>query len=149
MKSYVPPPEEETVKATSASEKGQTEAQTTVKKKRKKRKRDPNKPKGAKSAYLFFCNSVRARVSEANKDKKMTELSGIMAKEWKELGDEEKQKFQAMATEDKARYKEEMKSYVPPPEETAKATSASEKGGTPATKAETKVKKKRKKRKRD
>ena len=30
-------------------------------------------------------------MSEANKDKKMTELSGIMAKEWKALGDEEKQ----------------------------------------------------------
>ena len=28
---------------------------------------------------------------EANKDKKMTELSAIMAKEWKALGDEEKQ----------------------------------------------------------
>ena len=43
------------------------------------------------AAYFFFCDSIRARVREANKDKKMTELSGIMATEWKELGDEEKQ----------------------------------------------------------
>ena len=43
------------------------------------------------AGYFFFCDSIRARVREANKDKKMTELSGIMAKEWKALGDEEKQ----------------------------------------------------------
>ena len=42
------------------------------------------------AAYLFFCDSIRARVREANKDKKMTELSGIMAQEWKALGEEEK-----------------------------------------------------------
>ena len=42
------------------------------------------------AAYIFFCDSIRARVREANKEKKMTELSGIMAQEWKALGEEDK-----------------------------------------------------------
>ena len=62
------------------------------------------------------------------------------------------QKFQDMAAEDKTRYKEEMKSYVPPAEETASKdtqdTSASEKSQVPAE-ANSAPKKKPKKRKRD
>ena len=61
------------------------------------------------------------------------------------------QKFQDMAAEDKARYQEEMKSYVPPPEDTAEVaqeTSGSEKSKAPAE-AKSTPKKKPKKRKRD
>ena len=62
------------------------------------------------------------------------------------------QKFQDMAAEDKTRYKEEMKSYVPPPEETTSKdtqdTSASEKSQVPSE-ANSAPKKKPKKRKRD
>ena len=43
------------------------------------------------TAYIFFCNDIRARITEENKDKKMTELSKLMGVEWKKLDDEGKQ----------------------------------------------------------
>ena len=47
------------------------------------------------------------------------------------------QKFQDMAAEDKARYQEEMKSYVPPPEDTAEvAKKSAKKAKKPAKEAQ-------------
>merc|ERR1711934_578928 len=78
------------------------------------KKKDPAAPKRGKSAYIFFCNDIRARITEENKDLKMTELSKLMGLEWKKLDDEGKQKYKEMAKKDKERYAKEMESYTPP-----------------------------------
>ena len=91
---------------------------TDSKPKKKRRKKNPSAPKGRKSgwscthdpapphrpiltcidadylcpiAYIFFCNDVRARLIEDNKELKLTQLSKLMGQEWKKLDDEGKQ----------------------------------------------------------
>ena len=49
------------------------------------------------TAYIFFCNDIRARITEENKDLKMTELSKLMGLEWKKLDDEGKQVREVVA----------------------------------------------------
>jgi len=72
---------------------------------------DPNKPKGAKSAYLFFCDAkgpeLKAQgLSAADAKKKLSEV-------WKEASSDDKAEYVALAAEDKKRFDREMKSYVP------------------------------------
>ena len=49
------------------------------------------------TAYIFFCNDIRARITEENKDLKMTQLSKLMGLEWKKLDDEGKQVREVVA----------------------------------------------------
>jgi len=84
-------------------------------------KKDPDAPKRAKSAYLFFCDDQRAAVKKSLGDEAeataVTKQLGVL---WKELkGKKDKKSLAAMqkyvdsATEDKSRYETEKSSYVP------------------------------------
>lgn len=67
----------------------------------------PQKPKGTMSAYMFFVrdwNTKNPGVTFAEKGKRMGEA-------WSKIDPAEKEKFQAMATEDKKRYATEMEVY--------------------------------------
>lgn len=99
----------------------------------KKAKKDPNAPKRAKSAYMFYSNAIRDKMKEKNPDASFAELGKLIGSAWKALGDEEKQKYERMATGDKQRYKNEMEDYTPP-----KGTT----GGTTKQKGSPKKKKK-------
>lgn len=76
-----------------------------------KKKKDPNKPKGAKSAYIFFTEACK-------NDKHHTSDFALFSKEcgrkWKEMSEEEKIPYFSKATTDKIRRDNEMESYVPP-----------------------------------
>ena len=84
-------------------------------KKAKKAKKDPNAPKGATSAWMFFQAGSRERIkseqgdllerikSEQGKDKANQEIPKIAGKEWQEMGDEAKKKWEEMALADKQR----------------------------------------------
>ncbi len=76
-----------------------------------KAKKDPNKPKRAKSAYIFFCSAMRATVKEEMGDAKATEVTRKLGKLWKQLTDEDKQPYQECAEADKKRYADEMEAY--------------------------------------
>ena len=85
-----------------------------------RQKKDPNKPKGKMSAYAFFVQSereaIRSRYKESGKDEGMpslSELSKFCSEKWKCLDDSKKTPFLKLAAEDKARYEEEMATYVP------------------------------------
>ena len=45
---------------------------------------------------------------------KITEISKVLGEKWKEIGEEAKKEWQEKADIDKARYLEEMKTYVAP-----------------------------------
>ena len=77
-----------------------------------KKKKDPNKPKGKKGAYIFFLEERRSE----RKDEKLSfpTLSKETSEEWKHLGAKEKEKFEKLALADKKRYEEEMADYSPP-----------------------------------
>lgn len=78
-------------------------------------KKDPNKPKKAKSGFLFFCDIHRPKLIKAEKKKKNKIVIGNIAKElgkmWKNLSKGEKDKFKEMNEKDKVRYSQEMEVY--------------------------------------
>ena len=72
-----------------------------------KAKKDPNRVKRAKSAYFFFCDDKRKEVQLANPGKGMGEISKLLGKLWKEINDDDKQKYTDQNSEDVQRYEDE------------------------------------------
>jgi len=74
------------------------------------------KPKGRMSNYTFFVQMCREehRKKHPNENVNFTEFSKKCAERWKQMTDQEKQRFGAMAASDKIRYDQEMASYSPP-----------------------------------
>ena len=82
---------------------------------KKKKKKDPNAPKNAKSAFMFFSVAKRAGIKEANPDASFGDMGKLVGAAWKEVDD--KTKWEEMAAEDKQRYKKDMAAYSPPSED--------------------------------
>ena len=80
-------------------------------------KKDPNKPKGPTSAYLFYLQYKRREAKEAGKKVDFTKFSQDCSAGWKDMDEEDKADFFQQADEDKKRYQKEMESYVPPASE--------------------------------
>jgi phage regulator Rha-like protein len=86
-------------------------------------KKDPNKPKRGKSAYLFFCADNREKAKEElGEEAKATEVTAELGRRWNELKASTKasakkklEKYEELAREDKERYEDEMNDYNPPP----------------------------------
>ncbi len=78
---------------------------------KKSSKAERTSPKRARSAYIFFCSDKRAEV--AAKGLKNTEILKELGKMWSNLSEKKKKPYAKMAEEDKKRYDEEMKTYVP------------------------------------
>ena len=83
--------------------------------------KDPNAPKKARSAYLFFCEEERKRLASTVAASNMLEELG---KNWKALQASTKKKdiqsmenYKKAAEDDKVRYQRQMEGYVPPTEE--------------------------------
>lgn len=82
--------------------------------KKEKKEKDKDAPKRGKTGYLFFCQEKRDEAkNECGEDAKQSEIMKMLGEMWKELNDEEKEPYQEKAKEDKDRYNEEMKNYVP------------------------------------
>ncbi|EWM28234.1 hypothetical protein NSK_001588 [Nannochloropsis salina CCMP1776] len=96
-------------------------------KKRRAAKRDPDLPKRPKSGYqLYVCEktpTLRAEQPEA----KMTELMTVLANDWKNLNEEEKEKYQKLAVKEKTLYQDKLADY--------KANQSGSGGGGGATNA--------------
>lgn len=73
---------------------------------RKKQKTGPKRPN---SAYLFYTQSERAKITAAggNKDRAFADITKEIATSWKALSERERSKFQEMAKADQDRYKAE------------------------------------------
>jgi hypothetical protein len=101
--------------------------------KRARKKKDPDAPKRPRSAYIFFCTEKRVEVKEDNPELKGTEVTKKLGQLWKgEYAKESKRvKWVKKATEDKIRYKTEMKTYEPSDSDsgTTKRSRKSKKGG--------------------
>merc|ERR1712080_186386 len=76
-----------------------------------KKQKDPNAPKGRMHSYMFFCNEMRPKVWKEQPELKMTELASKLSALWKELGEDQKKKFEEMAEADKKRYENEMELF--------------------------------------
>ena len=76
-----------------------------------KKEKDPNKPKGAKSAYLFFSLSERPKVKAAEPELSFGETAKRVGETWKGLSDAAKAPYVAKAEADARRHAREMASY--------------------------------------
>ena len=72
-----------------------------------KAKKDPNRVKRAKSAYLFFCEDKRKQVQLENPGKNMGDISKVLGNMWQEISPEDKQKYNDQHEEDVERYENE------------------------------------------
>ena len=104
-------------------------------KKKSSGKKDPNKPKRGKSAYLFFCAEHREKAKEElGEGAKATEVTAELGRQWNELkastkaSDKKKlEKYEKQAREDKERYESEMADYTPPSNDEEKEEKEKEK----------------------
>ena len=84
-------------------------------------KKVKNAPKNASGPYIFFCKEERENVKKEMPDLTAKEIMTELGKRWKEIKDtDEVEKYKKMAEEDKVRYTEEMKNYIPSDEEEEK-----------------------------
>jgi len=74
----------------------------------KGKRKDPNKPKRAMSAYLYFCKAHRDAVKAQHPDKGMTEVQKVLGDQWKATTEEEREPFVHQAKVDRERYDNEM-----------------------------------------
>lgn len=80
--------------------------------KSKRRKRDPARPKRAMTPFLYFACEKRKELKENGEKMTLPEQSRRIADMWKNVDD--KSSYVVSASVDRARYDQEMKSYVPP-----------------------------------
>lgn len=90
------------------------EEEVAAPKKRGKKWKDPNKPKRNMSAFFLFSQVNRPRVKEENPEVSFGQVAKILAREFRELSDEERAKWNDKAAREKIRYQEQMRDYVPP-----------------------------------
>ncbi|AJW01064.1 high-mobility group nucleosome-binding protein [Saccharomyces cerevisiae S288C] len=81
------------------------------KKRTTRKKKDPNAPKRALSAYMFFANENRDIVRSENPDITFGQVGKKLGEKWKALTPEEKQPYEAKAQADKKRYESEKELY--------------------------------------
>lgn len=81
-----------------------------IRKKRKQMK-DPNAPKRSLSAFFWFCNDERGGVKAINPDYGVGDIAKELGRKWSDAEPHTKQKYEAMAEKDKARYEREMLEY--------------------------------------
>ncbi|KAL0381072.1 UNVERIFIED_CONTAM: FACT complex subunit SSRP1 [Sesamum angustifolium] len=84
------------------------------KKKKQKKKKDPNAPKRAISAFMFFSQTERENVKKSNPGISFTEVGKVLGERWNKMTADEKSPFEAKARADKKRYSEEISGYKNP-----------------------------------
>ncbi|KAJ3682996.1 hypothetical protein LUZ60_013223 [Juncus effusus] len=81
------------------------------KEKRQKKNVDPNKPKKPASSFFLFSKETRKQLQEERPGMNNSTLNALISVKWKELSDEEKQKWNEKAALSMDKYKKEMEEY--------------------------------------
>ena len=76
--------------------------------KKKKAKKDPNAPKRACSAFMFYSIERRPQLKVENPDWAFGEYGKQIRSEWRSMSDAEKAPYEQQAEQDKIRYASEM-----------------------------------------
>ncbi|GBF95760.1 hypothetical protein Rsub_08196 [Raphidocelis subcapitata] len=76
-----------------------------------KKEKDPNAPKRALGAYMFFSKLKRDEIKAKNPSYGVTDIAKELGAAWKLLGEKEKSKYEDMAKKDKERYEKEVAKY--------------------------------------
>lgn len=81
------------------------------KKAAKRGKKDPNKPKRALSAYMFFVQDWRERIKSENPDADFGSVGRLLGAKWQEMSAAEKKPYEDKAQADKDRAAKEKADY--------------------------------------
>jgi hypothetical protein len=81
--------------------------------KAKRAPKDPNAPKNAKSAYMFFAAKCRAELTKESPGMSFTDTGREVGKRWQALSDKQKAPWEKKSSDDKDRHAKDMKTYVP------------------------------------
>ncbi|PIN16334.1 Nucleosome-binding factor SPN, POB3 subunit [Handroanthus impetiginosus] len=109
-----PKKEPSTFKASSSRQKSKDGDDDGSKKKKQKKKKDPNAPKRAISAFMFFSQTERENVKKSNPGISFTEVGKVLGERWNKMTAEEKAPYEAKARADKKRYTDEISGYKNP-----------------------------------
>lgn len=77
----------------------------------KKNTKDPNMPKRARGSFLLFTKDERPKIQSENPKIKFTDLGAVLGERWRNLPDEDRKKYDALAEQDKLRFAHEMEIY--------------------------------------
>lgn len=77
----------------------------------KRQKKDPNAPKRAMSAFMFYSQENRTHIQDTHPGVTFGEIGRILGEQWKKLNEDDRAKFQKKAEEDRKRYHKEMERY--------------------------------------
>eukprot|EP01129_Flabellula_baltica_P010497 TRINITY_DN4442_c0_g1_i1.p1 TRINITY_DN4442_c0_g1~~TRINITY_DN4442_c0_g1_i1.p1 ORF type:complete len:271 (-),score=80.65 TRINITY_DN4442_c0_g1_i1:43-813(-) len=89
-------------------------------------KKDPTKPKGKKSAWIFYTIAKRPSAKKRYPEYSMTDITKVLSKKWNKESDEVKAKYEAMANKDAKRWERETHEWKKKNKRKSKATSSSE-----------------------
>jgi len=101
---YVPPP--------GYDARGNVIESQAPKRRTKRGPKDPDAPKRASGAYVFFTNEMRPIVMSQFPGIKFVDMGRVLGERWRALTPEEKTKYETMSAEDKMRYHVEMQQYT-------------------------------------
>ena len=76
-------------------------------------KKDLKSPKKCRTSYIFFCCEQREKLKRDEPTLSTTQIVSKLASLWRNLKEEDKQKYKKMSEDDKKRYEKEMGSFVP------------------------------------
>ncbi|XP_071693840.1 high mobility group B protein 13-like [Rutidosis leptorrhynchoides] len=79
--------------------------------KKNKKIKDPNMPKRPPSSFLLFSKQARKDLSEEKPGISNAQVTALISVKWKELSEEEKQKWNSEAAEAMEAYKKELEEY--------------------------------------
>eukprot|EP00878_Enallax_costatus_P023141 GHUV01024603.1.p1 GENE.GHUV01024603.1~~GHUV01024603.1.p1 ORF type:complete len:609 (+),score=227.34 GHUV01024603.1:931-2757(+) len=97
--------------AAGEGEEGAEPAAEGKKQRKPRKKKDPNAPKKALSAFMFFSNANRERIKTNNPGVAFGQVGKLLGEEWKTLSAEDKAPYEAQAAKDKERYAAAMAEY--------------------------------------
>lgn len=78
---------------------------------KQKKQKDPNAPKRSMSGFFWFSSEGRVKVKAANPDFSIGDVAKELGKQWADLNEKDKSRFEAMAEKDRERYEREKTEY--------------------------------------
>ena len=88
-----------------------TEGTKRTRTRRTRKVKDPNAPKRALSAYMYFANENRDIVRSENPEISFGQMGKLLGERWKSLNEEDKLPYENKAKIDKERYYNEKEMY--------------------------------------
>ncbi len=98
-------------KLSASAEKGANVLVTPQKVTPRRKRKDPNAPKRAVGAYVFFTKDERPKILEEFKGIKFAEMGKLLGERWRGLDPDEKRKYEILAGHDRERLQSELKVY--------------------------------------